>query len=84
MVAYIRTLATGCKQCHTQLDGHEIDPTKLFAGGRPFTTSFYDVRSANITPHDTGLTAASALPRPGRPCATAPSGTASATMRSDG
>lgn len=48
-------LATGCKQCHTQLDGHDIDESKLFAGGRRFTTRFYDVRSANITPDDTGL-----------------------------
>jgi len=54
--AYL-TNASGCKECHTQVDKGQIIPALAFSGGREFF--FPDgavVRSANITPDDkTGI-----------------------------
>jgi hypothetical protein len=48
--------ASGCVECHTQVDKGQIIPELAFSGGREFP--FADgsvVRSANLTPHKTGL-----------------------------
>lgn len=58
-VAYGRYLATvgGCVECHTPVDEqHEPLPGKQFAGGQEFELEKGAVvRSANLTPHATGL-----------------------------
>lgn len=53
--AYL-TNAGGCIECHTKVEKGRIIPEFAFGGGREF--SFPDgsvVRSANISPHETGI-----------------------------
>jgi mono/diheme cytochrome c family protein len=53
--AYL-TNASGCMECHTNVDKGQIIPELAFSGGREF--GFPDgsvLRSANITPHETGI-----------------------------
>lgn len=50
------TTAAACMECHTPADKGQINPELAFGGGREFF--FPDgsiVRSANITPHESGL-----------------------------
>lgn len=58
-VAYGRYLVTvaGCKECHTPVNArHEPLPGRYLAGGQEFVLEKgYVVRSANLTPHETGL-----------------------------
>ncbi|MEP2670719.1 MAG: c-type cytochrome [Cyclobacteriaceae bacterium] len=53
--AYL-TNASGCIECHTNVDKGQIIPELAFSGGREF--GFPDgsvLRSSNITPHPTGI-----------------------------
>lgn len=53
--AYL-TNASGCIECHTNVDKGQIIPELAFSGGREF--AFPDgsvLRSSNITPHPTGI-----------------------------
>ncbi len=55
--AYL-TNAAACLECHTDVDKGQIIPELAFSGGREF--AFPDgsvLRSANITPHETGIMA---------------------------
>ncbi|QOY87417.1 c-type cytochrome [Paludibaculum fermentans] len=53
--AYLATLGH-CMDCHTPADGHNLDESMKFAGGRVFDTPLGKVVSANITPDpDTGI-----------------------------
>ncbi|MGC4051264.1 MAG: cytochrome c [Paludibaculum sp.] len=53
--AYLATLGH-CMDCHTPPDGHNLDESMKFAGGRVFDTPLGKVVSANITPDpDTGI-----------------------------
>lgn len=54
---YLATVA-GCKQCHTPVDErtHQIIEAKAFWGGQEFKHgTIGPVRSANLTPHETGI-----------------------------
>ncbi|MEQ8362108.1 MAG: c-type cytochrome [Cyclobacteriaceae bacterium] len=53
--AYL-TNASGCIECHTNVDKGQIIPELAYSGGREF--GFPDgsvLRSSNITPHETGI-----------------------------
>ena len=57
-VAYGRYLATvsGCHFCHTPVDKtHQPLPGQDFSGGQEFRGPWGALRSANLTPHATGL-----------------------------
>lgn len=47
--AYLTTIA-GCAECHTPASHGQIDPEKLFSGGRLFKMPAGDLYSSNITP----------------------------------
>ncbi len=49
-------VTAGCRDCHTPMnDKHEPLPGMTFAGGQEMTGPWGVVRSANLTPHGTGL-----------------------------
>ena len=57
-IAYGRYLAgvAGCQGCHTPVDGqHEPLSGQELAGGQDFVGPWGHVRSANLTPHATGI-----------------------------
>src|SRR5204863_7732271 len=57
-LAYGQYLARvgGCQQCHTPVDERHLPlPGQQFSGGQEFKFAGMMVRSANITPHATGL-----------------------------
>ena len=58
-VAYGKYMATasGCMECHTQVEQGQIIPERAFSGGREFPMpGFGMVRTANLTPDmDTGI-----------------------------
>ena len=63
-VAYGEYLATvaGCVFCHTPVnDRRRMKKDKLLAGGQEFRGPWGTVRTANLTPHETGMT----MPREG-------------------
>ncbi|MFM8347166.1 MAG: c-type cytochrome [Bacteroidota bacterium] len=50
------TNASGCMECHTQVDKGAIIPERAFAGGRDFMFPNGNViRSSNLTPDETGI-----------------------------
>lgn len=52
---YVATMGA-CKECHTVADAQgNILPDMMFAGNRTFEMPWGVVRSANLTPHETGL-----------------------------
>lgn len=52
---YLTTVG-GCRGCHTPVDERHVPlPGKDFAGGQAFKMPWVTVRSANLTPHATGL-----------------------------
>lgn len=55
-VAYGKYLSYACLECHTPVDerGQRV-AGKDFSGGREFRFGDLKVRSANLTPHETGL-----------------------------
>jgi hypothetical protein len=57
-VAYGKYLArvAGCQSCHTPVDKqHQPLPGQDFSGGQEFPGPWGALRSANLTPHATGL-----------------------------
>ncbi|HRY97653.1 MAG TPA: hypothetical protein P5550_01215 [Bacteroidales bacterium] len=52
---YLAAVAS-CNDCHTPMVKGRYDETRRFAGGNPFPLGHGDVvRSANLTPHESGL-----------------------------
>jgi mono/diheme cytochrome c family protein len=51
---YLATLAS-CSDCHTPMVHGQPDKSKAFAGGQGFKGPWGEVKSANITPHKTGI-----------------------------
>lgn len=50
------TKVAGCFTCHSPVDErHDLLPGKQFSGGQEFVFLGLRVRSANLTPHETGL-----------------------------
>ena len=50
------TAVSGCQFCHTPVDGRHVPiPGQEFSGGQEFKGPWGVVRSANLTPHATGL-----------------------------
>jgi mono/diheme cytochrome c family protein len=50
------TRIAACIECHTPPDGHDLDMDRPFAGGQPSTIKgLVDVKTPNLTPHETGI-----------------------------